>query len=107
MVAIGEDRIDRRTILVATNILRGLAFIALYLVGLNASLNEEYDTKDLPKMDRRKELLVVPFTDGDGQPIPPGSAAAGAPVAHGVLKNTPRGTGTRMIDPVTGCPRRF
>ncbi len=32
------DRIDRRTILVATNILRGLAFIALYLVGANLAL---------------------------------------------------------------------
>ncbi len=32
------DRIDRRTILVATNILRGLAFIALYLVGTNLAL---------------------------------------------------------------------
>jgi MFS family permease len=32
------DRIDRRTILVATNILRGLAYIALYLVGANLAL---------------------------------------------------------------------
>ena len=32
------DRIERRTILVATNILRGLAFVALYLVGTNLAL---------------------------------------------------------------------
>ncbi len=32
------DRIDRRTILVATNILRGLAYIALYLIGTNIAL---------------------------------------------------------------------
>jgi MFS family permease len=32
------DRIDRRLILIATNILRGLAFIALYLVGTNFAL---------------------------------------------------------------------
>ncbi len=32
------DRIDRRAILVATNVLRGLAFVALYLVGTNLAL---------------------------------------------------------------------
>lgn len=32
------DRIERRTILVATNILRGLAFVALFLVGTNLAL---------------------------------------------------------------------
>ena len=32
------DRIDRRLILVATNILRGLSFVALYLVGTNLAL---------------------------------------------------------------------
>ena len=32
------DRIDRRLILIATNILRGLAFVALYLVGANLAL---------------------------------------------------------------------
>ena len=32
------DRIDRRLILVATNVLRGAAFIALYLVGTNFAL---------------------------------------------------------------------
>ena len=32
------DRFERRTILVATNILRGLAFVALYLVGANLAL---------------------------------------------------------------------
>jgi MFS family permease len=32
------DRFDRRTILVSTNILRGLAFVALYLVGANLAL---------------------------------------------------------------------
>ena len=32
------DRIERRTILVATNILRGLAFVALYLAGTNLAL---------------------------------------------------------------------
>ena len=32
------DRIERRTILVATNILRGLAFVALYLAGANLAL---------------------------------------------------------------------
>lgn len=32
------DRIDRRLILVATNVLRGLAFVALYLVGTNLAL---------------------------------------------------------------------
>jgi MFS family permease len=32
------DRFERRTILVATNILRGLAFVALYFVGANLAL---------------------------------------------------------------------
>jgi MFS family permease len=32
------DRVDRRVILVATNVLRGLAFVALYLVGTNLAL---------------------------------------------------------------------
>ncbi len=32
------DRIDRRVILIATNVLRGLAFVALYLVGANLAL---------------------------------------------------------------------
>lgn len=32
------DRIDRRVILVATNVLRGLAFVALYLVGAHLAL---------------------------------------------------------------------
>jgi MFS family permease len=32
------DRIDRRVILVATNVLRGLSFVALYLVGTNLAL---------------------------------------------------------------------
>ena len=32
------DRIDRRLILVATNVLRGAAFVALYLVGTNLAL---------------------------------------------------------------------
>ena len=32
------DRIDRRLILIATNLLRGLAFVALYLVGTNIAL---------------------------------------------------------------------
>jgi len=32
------DRIDRRVILVATNILRGVAFVALYLVGSNLAV---------------------------------------------------------------------
>jgi MFS family permease len=32
------DRIDRRLILVATNVLRGLMFVALYLVGTNLAL---------------------------------------------------------------------
>ena len=44
------DRIDRRTILVATNILRGLAFIALYLVG------------DQPRADPAAQCLRL---DGD------------------------------------------
>ena len=32
------DRIDRRTILIATNLLRGAAFVALYLAGTNLAL---------------------------------------------------------------------
>lgn len=32
------DRIDRRVLLIATNLLRGLAFVALYLVGANFAL---------------------------------------------------------------------
>lgn len=32
------DRIDRRLILIATNLMRGLAFVALYLVGVNFAL---------------------------------------------------------------------
>jgi MFS family permease len=32
------DRIDRRTVLVATNLIRGVAFIALYLIGSNLAL---------------------------------------------------------------------
>ena len=32
------DRIDRRMILIATNVLRGAAFVALYLVGANLAL---------------------------------------------------------------------
>ncbi len=32
------DRIDRRTILIATNLLRGAAFVALYLAGANLAL---------------------------------------------------------------------
>ncbi len=41
------DRIDRRIILIATNLLRGAAFVALYLAGTNFALDPPAQCRDL------------------------------------------------------------
>jgi hypothetical protein len=45
--------------------------IALYWLGLEGTVTREYDTADLPKLDRRKELETVFITDESGTPIFP------------------------------------
>ena len=57
------DRIDRRLILIATNVLRGLAFVALYLAGTNLALILLLNIFDLdrsPCSSRRPRLAMIP-----------------------------------------------
>lgn len=45
--------------------------IGLYYLGLKGSVNEAYDTKDLPKTNRSAELCDVPVCDVSGNLLSP------------------------------------
>jgi MFS family permease len=57
------DRIDRRLILVATNVLRALAFVALYLVGTNFALLLllNFTISTITVFFAPAELAMIPF----------------------------------------------
>jgi MFS family permease len=57
------DRIDRRVILVATNLLRGLGFVALYLVGTNLALIVllNFTISTITVFFAPAELAMIPF----------------------------------------------
>jgi len=57
------DRIDRRLILVATNVLRGLGFVALYLVGTNFALILllNFTISTITVFFAPAELAMIPF----------------------------------------------
>src|SRR5689334_3961522 len=57
------DRIDRRIILVATNLLRGVAFVALYLVGTNFALILllNFTISTITVFFAPAELAMIPF----------------------------------------------
>jgi len=57
------DRIDRRVILVATNVLRGIGFVALYLVGTNLALILllNFTISTITVFFAPAELAMIPF----------------------------------------------
>ncbi len=62
------DRIDRRLILVATNVLRGASFVALYLVGTNLPL--------ILVLNVTVSTITVFFAPAEAAMIPDAAAAS-------------------------------